>query len=318
MSSGFQMGAVAIQLEGPPDLVARVRGAFALHPPTGRADLVMTLASSASPADDPRLHGANPVLFHEHVRVSERAGTWWVYDGASIATVDSPRHVHLEVHAQSWHDEGMERMFLPVLSTLMVRWWDHFYLHAAMLQPPHMPVWLLAGQSGSGKSTTVLTLLRGGARWWSDDACLLQGTGSGVALWPMARPFHLTDTTLAQFPELGPAIGPRVVTTGKHSVRVDAVFGSPESAPVTSPVLLVLPGVHDGPTVAVPISQSDGLLELVQSGVWVHVPGIPRQTEQLSAMAELVGQCTVVRLLLGRDALGKADVLLAAVQRVLG
>lgn len=64
-------------------------------------------------------------------------------------------------------------------------------VHAAAVVAPGGGAWLLPGDHFSGKSTTCLTLIRGGWNYLSDDHVVLWASGDGIRAAGWARPFQL-------------------------------------------------------------------------------------------------------------------------------
>jgi hypothetical protein len=61
---------------------------------------------------------------------------------------------------------------------------------------------LLAGASGSGKTTVACALIRAGWDYLSDDAILLDQCSGVTRVSALSGPFHLTPNALRHFPEL--------------------------------------------------------------------------------------------------------------------
>ncbi len=77
-------------------------------------------------------------------------------------------------------------------------------LHGAALLCPNDTGIVISADSGGGKTTTALAVLRKGARILSDDLIVSQAEPDGVSLFGIPEPMNLTDQTIAFFKEIAP------------------------------------------------------------------------------------------------------------------
>lgn len=169
---------------------------------------------------------------------------------------------------------------------------------------------LLVGASGSGKTTTSLSLIRGGWNYLSDDAVLLAALENGsVQASAFRRGFSCTPETLTRFPELtgdaefGDPEGKRVVYPGP-------AFGG--SAPNCVPSLVVFPNVTAANrTTLRPLRAAHSLIRLSQQSAGIMTDTAVSQ-RQLGLLKTLTDQTRSFELHLGRDASdpGRIDALL--------
>ncbi|NLZ17790.1 MAG: hypothetical protein GX087_08685 [Desulfobulbaceae bacterium] len=106
---------------------------------------------------------------------------------------------------------------------------DKVLLHAAALQTPSGHGVLLLAESGGGKTTTALSLLRSGARLLADDLVTLQTVDNTTHMQGIAEALNLSAQTIAFFPELENAVRAlptqTVLPNGKRVLAADAVYG---------------------------------------------------------------------------------------------
>ena len=101
--------------------------------------------------------------------------------------------------------------FLLPLSGLLASRGLHM-IHAAALERNGRGV-LIPGMSGSGKTTSCVSLIRAGYRCLSDDKPFLRENGGGIELLAFPERIDVTDRTISFFPELRGA-SPELLKTG--------------------------------------------------------------------------------------------------------
>ena len=97
----------------------------------------------------------------------------------------------------------------PLLTIALVetmKRFERFPLHAAGLALHGKGV-LVPGASGSGKSTTSVTLVRAGFDFLSDDTVFLTSSADGIWVAGFPDEVDVTDSTVARIPELGHLAG---------------------------------------------------------------------------------------------------------------
>ncbi|MDO5673546.1 MAG: hypothetical protein Q4G66_01315 [bacterium] len=101
-------------------------------------------------------------------------------------------------------------------------------VHAAGLQSPSGRGILLMAESGGGKTTSALSLVRAGARLLADDLVALIQKGDQVYMEGIPEALNLTPQTIAFFPELATTCSnlpeKSLLPNGKRILRADAVY----------------------------------------------------------------------------------------------
>ena len=177
-----------------------------------------------------------------------------------------------------------------------------FSLHAAGLAIGGRGI-LVAGASGSGKSTTAVCLLRAGFGFLADDTVFLSAgpatvdeSGSGEDLTVLAFPdeIDVTDQTIGLFPELSAVVAtPANPVNGKRQFRPEAIY---DAEPVGScrPVALVLAGARTpGRSRLWAVGPDEALLAVVPN-VLLTEPGSTQA--HLDVLAQLTRTCACYRL----------------------
>lgn len=189
-----------------------------------------------------------------------------------------------------WYGAPLRRLF---------HWWGQgenlHLIHAGCIGTEAGGV-LLAGRSGSGKSTTSLLGLEAGMRYVGDDSCLLQPGSPAIAhcLYSTGR---LHGDHLSRFPRLASrVVEPRPQDLEKPILYAHRHF--PAAVANELPLrALVLPRVTGLPdTRAVRISPAEGLLGLAPSTLF-QMPS--KDADRLRVMARFVRETPCYRLELG-------------------
>jgi len=161
---------------------------------------------------------------------------------------------------------------------------------------------LLAGKSGSGKSTSSLVCVRAGFDYLGEDYAGLEnhadGSFTGHSLY---NSVFLETTHLARFPELMPyAITGRLPEEEKSVIILSQVFPGQLSRAVPIRALALL-RVADTPVVDVrPASKGEALLALGVSSL-LQLPNRSLGSRGLDILARLVERVPCYRLEVGSD-----------------
>ncbi|MGD0391559.1 MAG: hypothetical protein ABSC41_02840 [Acidimicrobiales bacterium] len=179
----------------------------------------------------------------------------------------------------------------PLLTIALVetmKRFQRFPLHAAGLALHGKGV-LVPGASGSGKSTTSVTLVRAGFDFLSDDTVFLTSSPDGIWVAGFPDEVDVTDNTVARIPELGHLAGASLVPgREKHSFRVEDVFGI---TPLTGcrPAVLIAPQVVAGPRSEVePLAPSEALIGLLPNVLLTDPVASQAHLDMLAALVESV------------------------------
>ncbi len=159
---------------------------------------------------------------------------------------------------------------------------------------------LITGQSGVGKTTTMLTCVAAGFQFLGDDTTLLQRTTTGaVDVIALLSTMDLTDQTAAWFPELDPHLSPQRSHTGKRQVILSEAYPASVAAQAQVSVILAPEITGQVDTAIAPANRVALLRDLLYYSVDLQDAALARQ--HLEFLAQTVEQTPVYRLLLGRD-----------------
>lgn len=160
---------------------------------------------------------------------------------------------------------------------------------------------VVLGDAGAGKTTTLLGLMAAGASYLGDDRVLLREHEGGVELLGYPRDFHVAAATLRAHPELAGELVPATID-GKLRVAPRAAFPERFQQHFTGPVTLLAPRIgtaDDTSFTALGRADAFGLLLAASASVALEV--LPHRVAQLELLRRLANAARAVELRLGRD-----------------
>jgi hypothetical protein len=202
------------------------------------------------------------------------------------------------VHPEAMHSDLRESFFHYALAELLKR--RHTYmLQATALEYQSRGV-LIPGHRGRGRTTALLSLLRSGYRYLSDDHPLLRDHGTHVEMLAFPMTIEVTDRTIGFFPELRQAV-PGLVRQGVYKKYFHAADFYPESIGEScAPAMMLFPDVVDMPYSCLePLSKGRALEAILPHSACVLDRDSARR--EFQALSRLVQQVDCYRLHFGQD-----------------
>ncbi len=197
-------------------------------------------------------------------------------------------------------DNLIEYLFHLALVELLRRR-ELYTIHATSLEYHGRGV-LIPGNSGRGKTTSFISLLRSGYRYLSDDHPLLRDVDTHVEVLPFPIKINVTDATREFFPELKAA--PDSVLrpgTPKRWFYAEDLYQTEIGRPCP-PSIVFFPHVVDAPRSELELLPKTRALEaLLPQTLLVYDQEAARR--QFQVLAKLVQQVDCYRLYFGRDML---------------
>lgn len=213
---------------------------------------------------------------------------------------------------ENWWQEPIKDQQTPWLVSLawMFRERRIYTLHAsAVVKNGHGL--LIAGDSGSGKSSTALALVLNGWSYLADDAVLLQQDKHGnLNFVALAKGF-------AFHPELAKCLSGVTgqIVADKFFADIEPFFPGRQIYCCRPASLLFPQVVKDKPSLVRPLSKTEALMALLPaSGGILADDNMHPKREHLSVLGNLVAQTSAYQLLAGHDIFGngaKLEALLA-------
>jgi hypothetical protein len=176
-----------------------------------------------------------------------------------------------------------------------------YTIHATALEYNGRAV-LIPGNSGRGKTTSFISLLRSGYRYLSDDHPLLHDAGARVEVLPFPIKINVTDATVQFFPELREASEQML-----HPGVPKRFFYAEDLYPTAvgercQPAIVLFPHVVDAPKSHLELLPKSRALEaLLPQALLVYDQEVARR--EFKVLAKLVQQVDCYRLHFGRDIL---------------
>jgi len=194
----------------------------------------------------------------------------------------------------------IEYLFHLVLIELLRRG-GLYTIHATALEHNGRAI-LIPGNSGRGKTTSFISLLRSGYRYLSDDHPLLYEAGAHVEVLPFPIKINVTDATVQFFPELREA-SEQVLHPGvpKRFFYAEDLYPTAVGERC-QPALVLFPHVVDAPKSHLELLPKSRALEaLLPQALLVYDQEVARR--EFKVLAKLVQQVDCYRLHFGRDIL---------------
>lgn len=264
--------------------------------------------------------GTRPVLGNSmralwHCEILEDGGRLLVdVRGQGVLMIDAQRG-----NAQGYffrpsamHRDSLDMYFRYALSELL-RPKNIFALDSTALELHGRGV-LIAGHSGCGKTTALLSLLRSGYRYLSDDTSLLWDRGAGMEVLAFPATIEVADRTVAFFPELRDA-SPSPLRQGIYKKS----FHAEEIYPVTGarscePTMILFPQVTNMPHSCLePLSKGHALEALMPQPSFFQNEELAKR--EFLALSRLVQRSASYRLHFGLDVLDLPSLITPLVER---
>jgi hypothetical protein len=161
--------------------------------------------------------------------------------------------------------------------------------------------YLFVGRSGSGKTSTVLSLIALGAKYLSDDAVVVSRVrGGGHAVRALRRSFSLKSDYLRHDPELAGYATELVPGTEKRRIDPRQIWPSQYVSSVEPKFIIACKLVDQETSEVVPISKAEALARLVGSTPWIAFDQ-SSAPHQLGVFCSLAESCRTFELKAGRD-----------------
>lgn len=251
-------------------------------------------------------------------RIFETQDTWALeVVGHGLAIIDHARGSGRIVA----RPHSLERMrFTPLTAVLeaALAARGHRLVHGACLRRRNGGgAVLICAPSGSGKTTTALSLAHGGFAYMADDASVGVQIAERWHVWGLPNELKIHRNTAALLPWLGD-LPDKWNRDGEQSVHIDRLAGVIASEPL--PPLPLEAVIMLGPRSAGAhrvsrLARADALVAIARDNVSNSPLGVrPWNQEQFSFFADIVRKAPTLQLQVGEDIESLADALEAALK----
>jgi hypothetical protein len=235
------------------------------------------------------------------LRVLKDGDFCYLISGDSVIRLDLENSSGFgQIDAGFWKSPLKYRQDFLMLSLLwLIRPHGLYTLHANGLAKDEVGL-LIVGNSGSGKSTTALSLIKQGWKYLSDDVLLIRERPQGVEAIAFQRGFSFDPKLANSFPELSCHLEKASFNGNKRFLNMESIYADSFQSSCF-PKVLIFPGiVSQDRSELIPIDRAEALILLAGSsgGIMVDKEMVEKQ---MGVLKRLVYQTTVYRLLAGRD-----------------
>ena len=173
-----------------------------------------------------------------------------------------------------------------------------FPLHAAAVALDQKGL-IIAGNSGQGKSTLLLHLLKEEMQYMGDDTVLLKQQSECPEMLAFPTAIKITERTAQFFPEVSTAI--REMLPGKGGkYRLDMPTNNNKLALSAKPALLILPEITANKETTIhPISHLEAAMQCIPQNTFVTENEVCRNN--FDVLSQLVKNVKCYRVRLGQD-----------------
>ena len=192
----------------------------------------------------------------------------------------------------------VQSVLSPLLREFLTRQ-GKMLLHGAGLCNSEGKAIIFLGDSGAGKTTTALSLMRLGLRLIADDLITVSINPELIGLEGIKEPLYLTPKTIAWFDELRDSLQDmHLLENGERLFYPEMVFGSASYAHMATPIAFcVLNLSSDGPELE-PLKVSEIMGYLIKANTFAF----GQDTKQSSAyLWDLLDKANFYRLQTGSD-----------------
>lgn len=256
---------------------------------------------------DVKLEG-KPLFRFDRLCCYRKGNDYFYSDGKSLVISQPDKGISKGYISEETINSGrfFSHIFFYIILVEMLRHNGLYYIHSSGVEKNRTSI-LIPGNSGVGKTTISLALVRKGFSYLSDDALLLQKAKKEVIAYPIPGDFHIDPAISENFKELTGV--KHAVKYGKGTKRsFDPAIFYPDSFILKSkPNVILFPQiVREHESRLMPLSSAQCLAKLIPNSLLVMIDKkIAR--EHLDALTTLSKQCCAFQLLSGKDLILKPD-----------
>lgn len=240
-------------------------------------------------------------LFISSLQVLKDGNFHYLVNGDSIIQLNVKNCTGIgSLDSDFWNSSLKSKHDFLMLSILwLIRPHGLYALHANSAAKDEVGV-LVVGDTGSGKSTTALSLIRQGWGYLSDDVTLIRHTPDGIEAIAFLKGFSFDQNLVKHFPELNKSSGISSLNGQKRFLDIKPIYPVRFQASCFPKVLIFPKIVSSDKSKLIPIDRTKALVLLAENsgGIMVDREMVVKQMEVLKGLAY---QTSSYQLLAGRD-----------------
>jgi hypothetical protein len=285
--------------------------------PVNKADICLSFCISEAPANN--INSIEAPNQHFGLKISRSSHGYFIHDEQAVFQANPNQGLgHVTLHPAFLDKTLFDKcnFFLVGFFHLLLEK-GFFDLHAAGVIHDNTG-YLLIGHSGSGKSTTTLSLVHQGWDFVSDDALLLHRNSLSVEALAFRTNFFIDPGLSLHWPTLVEHFeGPLVPGNAKRVIDMRELFPNQAQERVLPEVLIFTGIAQEAKSVLTPLSQSEALIRLLAQSASLSFNN-ENARNHLDVLKQLVSQTQSYQLQAGRDVYenpGKLAELLSSVSQ---
>lgn len=192
-----------------------------------------------------------------------------------------------------------QQEFLMLSLLWLLRTHEIYALHANALVKDKIGI-LLVGGTGSGKSTTTISLIRQGWSYLSDDVTLLMNNLERTEAVAFTTGFSVDSSLANHYPELNKPMETSSFNGQKRLLDISPIYGDRFLHNCIPKVVIFPKIVSQGKSQLMPIEKTMALIMLMKNSGGIMV-NKQISAKQSAVIKRLVQQASTYQLLAGRD-----------------
>ena len=226
-----------------------------------------------------------------------------VTDGNSFLGVKLRTNTGLVIiHESFWQKPLYLKASLLIIGFILLLWqYDFHELHAAGLAKEGKGL-LIAGPSGSGKSSLALSLIQSGWDYLTDDMLIFRHINYGIEAFPLRRYFKVDKSIVAKYPELQYQLNNSLEQFENEAyIYIDEIYGN-QLTQRCIPRVIIFPKItHKEKSFIEPIKQSDAFINLFQTNCYGMFFDKHIARRRIDVIKELIYQADCYQMSVGLD-----------------
>ena len=244
---------------------------------------------------------AQELFVSSSIDVLKDGNFYYLISGSSVFQLDLSNSLGIGLLDSTYWERcpKSKQEFLMLSLLWLLRKHGLYGLHANGLVKDGFGI-LIVGGSGSGKSTTALSLIRQGWDYLSDDVTLFRHSSDGIEAIAFQKGFSFDPHLADCYPELNKPLKASSFNGQKRFLDINSIYPNRFLSSCFPKVLIFPKIVSQDKSHLIPIDRSKALILLIDNsgGIMVDKEMV---TKQIEVLKRLIYQVHSYQLLAGRD-----------------